>query len=103
MKPETTFKLRVKRDLDKVERLWYLKTNEVSTVGIPDFLICAAGIFIALEIKRDASEDPTELQKYNLRKIRTTGGYGMTACPENWDEKLKRIKQVVKWGISHPP
>lgn len=85
MKPETRFKLRVHKDLKTLRNKWIHKTQEVSKIGIPDFLLCINGNFVAIELKKDDTEKPSKLQEYNLSQIALASGTSFVACPENWD------------------
>lgn len=91
-KPETRFKEKVKADLDTLERVWYLKTQEMTRRGTPDILACVNGKFFALELKVDSRIDP--LQEWNLQKIRKANGSGWEVNPTNWPELFSILKQV---------
>lgn len=103
MKDETKFKEKVKKDLKTLSRIWILKTNEVSMVGIPDYLLCICGIFIAIELKANKKSDVSILQQYNLEKIELAGGIGLVAYPENWEAIFKLLKRIDKRGNSFAP
>jgi Holliday junction resolvase len=48
--------------------------------GVPDLLVCYKGQFIGIEVKTPTTRSNTsELQKYNLKKIKEAGGYGIVA------------------------
>lgn len=97
-KPETLFSEKVKRDLEELQQngalLWFTKIQQVGIRGIPDYLICARGKFIALELKKSTKEKPDPLQQYNLNEIRACCGVSLTANPEDWHGALETIK---KW------
>ena len=42
--------------------IWFYKTCDMFTKGIPDILICFYGAFVAIELKRNASTDAEALQ-----------------------------------------
>lgn len=94
MKPETRFKLRVQQDLKTLSSVWFLKTNEVCKIGIPDFLICLAGQFVAIEIKKDAKSKTSKLQDYNLSKIAEASGVSIVAYPENWETIFSELQAM---------
>lgn len=48
--------------------------NPVVTRGLPDIICCYRGRYIALEVKRDPSGKPTELQAFRLAEITRAGG-----------------------------
>jgi hypothetical protein len=59
---------------------WYLMPvkHTYGRVGIPDFLICAGGYFLAVETKRPGNEDgATPRQKEELQAVRTCGGWAL--------------------------
>jgi hypothetical protein len=91
---EKTFKLRVQKDLRTIKGLWSFKTNELSISGIPDILGCYKGNFIALELKRDITSKPTELQEYVIQKIKEAGGFACVVCPQNWEQVFNIIKEM---------
>jgi hypothetical protein len=49
--------------------------------GVPDYCLCLAGAFWALEIKRPGKE-PTVLQDRRIREIRQAGGYAAAGTAE---------------------
>ena len=53
--------------------------------GVPDFLICSNGRFIAVETKADATKKPTTLQEKNLANIRAAGGVALVIHKDNLD------------------
>jgi hypothetical protein len=95
MKPETLFKNRVRKDLEALKKTWFVKINQVALRGIPDFLLCVNGFFVALELKKDVASSPDELQLYNLKQIKKKArGISFVAHPENWPEVLAKIKAI---------
>jgi hypothetical protein len=71
-KAETVFSGRVRKDLEKLEKkgvLWFVKIQQVGIRGTPDYLICANGNFVALELKREKGLEADPLQTYNLNRI----------------------------------
>lgn len=85
-KPETKFKEKIKPLLDALPNTWFVKIQQKSLRGTPDYLMCVNGNFVAMELKNSEDEEPDELQKYNLRKIRHSNGLGLVVFPENWDK-----------------
>ena len=71
-----------KQDVDKFlkklgpERVWSFKPYMagLGKAGVPDYCICLAGAFWALEIKRPGKA-PTVLQDRIIREIRAAGGH----------------------------
>lgn len=96
MGPETRFKTVVLKDLKSVPDLWFVKTQQRATRGIPDVLLCLGGRFMAIELKKDEFEKPDPLQEYNLKKIREAGGLTWVAHPKNWKQVFFEIKTGEK-------
>lgn len=49
---------------------------QAAGIGMPsvDYLLCAAGRFVAIEVKRDVRHHPTPRQASTLAKVRAAGG-----------------------------
>jgi hypothetical protein len=60
--------------------------------GVPDFLICSNGRFIAVETKADATKKPTALQEKNLVSIREAGGIALVIHDTNLDNLESYLK-----------
>lgn len=66
--------------LGKLERagapLWYRKIHgSAYMAGIPDFLLCCGGIFVAIELKNpEDPKPPTPKQDLEIRRIHTARG-----------------------------
>ena len=59
---------------------YVVKVVSASKKGVPDIIACYKGKFIAIEVKAPGKErNVTELQKYNLEKIREAGGISLVA------------------------
>lgn len=95
-KPETLFKNRVRKDLEKLPKTWFEKIQQVSICGTPDFLCCINGNFVAIELKKDEKEDADDLQKYKLYKIAKAGGKTFVANPSNWDTIYKYLQELAE-------
>jgi Holliday junction resolvase len=52
--------------------------------GIPDILACVNGHFVAIELK-GTNGKPSELQKYNIRRINECNGTGVILYPEQFE------------------
>lgn len=98
MGPETRFKTRVLKDLKTVSNLWFVKTQQRATRGIPDILLCVVGRFVAIELKKDEKSPPDELQIYTLNRIASSGGLTFVANPKNWENVFRAINQI-KQGV----
>jgi len=60
--------------LSTAPNLTAFKTIRSNVVGVSDLVICANGKFIAIELKRAASEKPTIAQREFLKEIERSGG-----------------------------
>ena len=89
--PETLFKVKVKKHLDKIPNIWYEKIQQVTIRGTPDFLICYAGRFVAWELKKDAKSKATKLQQYELDGVAKAGGVAVVVHPGNLEEQLRLL------------
>lgn len=63
--------------------------NSFTKSGIPDILACVNGYFVGIEVKAQNGK-PSELQLYNVRKIREAGGFAMILYPSGF-EKFKKF------------
>lgn len=87
---EKAFEEKVKKFL-KEQNCWVLKTwsNGVQRSGIPDLLVCCNGYFLGVELKAEKGT-PSELQLWNIDKIREAGGTAIVLYPEQF-EKFKEF------------
>lgn len=83
---EKVFENRIKKFLTD-EGCWHVKFfgNGMTRKGVPDILACVNGYFVAIEVKAENGR-PSELQKYNVRKIRESGGIAVVLYPSQWDK-----------------
>jgi hypothetical protein len=61
--------------------------------GVPDFLCCVAGHFLAIEAKAGKGKT-TALQDKNLRLIRAQGGTALVVNENNLDGLDALLKQI---------
>lgn len=97
--PETKFKEKVLPLLRALPNSWFIKTQMVALLGIPDILGCLNGHFVALELKKSRTEAEKKhgrvrLQGHILMQIRNVGGYGEFLYPENWDEIYSQLSHI---------
>lgn len=61
--------------LGQQKGVWYLKVtpNRFTRAGVPDYLVCVGGRFLAIELKRDGTE-PDARQELEARRIVAAGG-----------------------------
>lgn len=91
---ERDFKDRIRPQLKRLSKTWFVKVQQVGISGTPDFLLCIAGRFVALELKKSEKAKITKLQLHNLQLIRDAGGLAFIVFPENWDEILGRLIEL---------
>lgn len=84
MAGEKIFETKVKKFL-KEQDCWFLKTwsNGVQRSGVPDLLICCNGYFLGVELKATLGK-PSELQLWNVKKIREAGGISIVLYPDQF-------------------
>src|SRR5690606_24785777 len=82
---EKQFEKQVKEFL-KSHNIWFTKIwgGGFQKSGIPDLICCVNGHFVAIEIKGPNGK-PTELQKYNIKKINECNGTGLILYPEEFE------------------
>lgn len=94
MAQEKNFENKVKRFL-KDNGCWYVKffANRMTRTGVPDILACVNGHFVAIEVKAQNGK-PSELQVYNIKKIREAGGVGIILYPDGFEAFKKLIGEL---------
>lgn len=95
-KPETLFKERLQPLLNAIPKSWWFKTQQLSTLGIPDIVGCVDGTFVALELKRDLKESLKKhsLQRHVLGLISKAGGFSAIVYPENSADIIAKIRSL---------
>lgn len=93
MAQEKNFEQRVKNFLE-AENCWFVKffANAYTKSGIPDVLVCCNGYFLGVELKAPNGK-PSELQKWNIKKIHKADGIGVVLYPDQFDD----FKKLVRW------
>ena len=91
MAAEKNFENRVKKFLES-EGCWCVKyfANAYTKSGIPDLLVCCNGHFLGVELKAPNGK-PSELQLWNIEKIKEAGGIGVVLYPKGFDNFKKLI------------
>lgn len=74
---------------------WVLKTwsNGIQREGVPDLLVCCNGYFLGIELKTETGK-ASELQKWNIRKIKEAGGFACVLRPSQFESFKKCIMQM---------
>jgi len=98
MASEKQFENKIKKFL-KDEGCWFLKYwagASYTKSGIPDLLICCNGYFLGVEVKAPRGK-PSELQLWNIEKIKEAGGIGLVLYPKDFDS-FKELIYKLKGG-----
>ena len=92
---EKTFENQLKQFL-KDNGAWFVKTwsNGIQRKGIPDIIACVNGYFVGIELKAENGK-PSELQKWNIDKIRESGGIAIVLYPDQFDDFKDLIKGLM--------
>jgi Holliday junction resolvase len=88
----------VKRDVKKVLEaagVWYFMpvSNGMGRHGIPDFICCVDGQFLAIETKAGKGKT-TALQERELETIRAKGGVALVVREDGIDTLRARINEI---------
>lgn len=95
MPAEKTFENKIKKFLES-EGAYFVKffANGYTKSGVPDILACVNGYFVGVEVKAQNGK-PSELQIYNVDKIRNSGGFAMVLYPSAF-QKFKDFVYQLK-------
>lgn len=89
--PEVKVKKQIKKLLDDAGAYYAMPIGTgYGNSGVPDFLICHKGRFIAVEAKAGTNK-PTALQEMHLQRIRARGGTALVINETNMDELKKEL------------
>ena len=93
---EKQFENQVKKYLND-KNCWVLKTwsNGTQRKGVPDLLVCCGGFFVGVELKAQNGH-VSELQKWNIEKIREAGGVAMVLYPDQFEAFKVLIEKLLK-------
>lgn len=96
MGPEKAFENKIKLYL-KEKGAWILKTwsNGIQRQGVPDILACVNGYFVGIEVKAEKGK-PSDLQLWNIKKIKEAGGIAMVVYPKDFDNMKEIINELVE-------
>jgi len=96
MTPERKVKDKVKKILKKLDCYYTMPVaSGYGNSGVPDFLICCKGRFVAIECKA-GSNKPTELQLLHLKNIADCGGVSMVVNEENVLQLELQLEEIIK-------
>jgi hypothetical protein len=97
--PESKVKAKIKAIL-KAHNIYYAMPigTGYGNSGVPDFLCCVDGRFVAIEAKANGGT-PTDLQLKNLREINERGGVSIVVDETSIDALPGYIK-LIKDGVT---
>ena len=91
MTPEARVKAKVKRILSELGAYYVMPvTGGYGNSGVPDFLVCLRGRFVAIECKAGGGKT-TALQDKHLADIRGAGGMSLIIHEANVDNLRKEL------------
>ena len=94
IQPETSFKIRIQKELKKIPKSYFEKIQQRSLRGTPDILGVVNGYAVCLELKVDA---PLEaMQEYKLGKWEKAGAQVYIMTPENEIEVLFSLHSLSR-------
>jgi len=89
--PEVKVKKQIRKLLDEAGAYYAMPIGTgYGNSGVPDFLICHKGRFIAVEAKAGTNK-PTALQEMHLQRIRARGGIALVINETNMEELKKEL------------
>ena len=98
---EKTFENKIKKFLES-EGAYFVKffANSYTKSGVPDILACVNGYFVGVEVKAQNGK-PSELQLYNVEKIREAGGFAMVLYPSAFQKFKDFVKGLKEERYTH--
>ena len=91
MTPEAKVKKKVKDVLNDIGAYYTMPvTGGYGNSGVPDFIICNAGLFYGIECKANGGQ-PTALQLKHLDDIRKAGGIALVIDETNVETLRKEL------------
>jgi len=93
--PESKLSQKIQRRL-RLEGWFCFKVhgNEFTMAGLNDIIVCAEGLFVALETKMpDKRSNTSKVQELRHRQIRAAGGVAQVVCSE--EEAVAAVRAAV--------
>jgi Holliday junction resolvase len=92
--PEGKVKDKVRKLLKELEVYYFMPpTGGFGKSGVPDFICCTDGLFLAIECKAGANM-PTPLQNREIDLIRAAGGTAMVVRETNIEDVRIVIREL---------
>ena len=101
MAQEKNFEDKVKQFL-KQEGCYFIKYwggAAYTKKGIPDLLVCCAGFFLGIELKSEKGK-PSDLQLWNIEKIKQAGGIAQVLYPDQFEEFKQLVHFLKEYGVT---
>lgn len=94
--PEGKVKREIKAIFDEFGIYWFCPaTYGFGASGVPDFVGCVDGRFLAVEAKsKYTRHGVTRLQQHNIDKIQANNGVALVVNEDNLDELRNTIKEL---------
>ena len=90
--PEVKVKKQIRKLLDAAGAYYAMPIGSgYGNAGVPDFLICHKGRFIAVEAKAGTNK-PTALQEAHLARIAATGGIALVINETNYHQLAEALQ-----------
>lgn len=100
MTPEAKVKKKVKAILEGHGAYYAMPVGAgFGNAGVPDFLICLRGRFVAIECKANGGKT-TKLQEKHLEDIRKAGGKAIVVDETNYDDLHNWLDFVTMFGFA---
>lgn len=97
MAQEKQYENKIKKYL-KERGAWLIKYwggASFTKSGVPDILACVNGYFVGIEVKAENGR-PSNLQIYNIKKIREADGIAFVLYPNDWDMFQNIITMLLR-------
>lgn len=94
MTPEGKVKQQIKKILDAYDVYYFMPHGGMfGNIGVPDFVACYHGWFLAIEAKAKGNK-PSPRQEKHLQAINNHGGRGLVIDENNLDSLTKLLKLI---------
>lgn len=94
--PEAKVKDKIKKTLAEFNVYYAMPVGSgYGRSGVPDFLCCVDGHFLAIEAKADEFKTPTALQLREIQRIRDANGTAIVIHANNMDY-LRGVLKLLK-------
>ena len=101
MTPEGKVKDQLKKVFKELGIWYYMPPGGAAfgRVGVPDFLLCVDGEFVAIETKATGGKT-TKLQELEMQEIRESGGAAWVVTPDNIRDTVELLEE---YSTGHIP